>query len=103
MNMKHTALRRLRGVILYELQATLATYARRKFSAGEISTDHMKNVMKVHSQNHFNNLSVPKFSHMKKKKRVECVMWFISMHWFHICILKLRKSQQSHKHLDSMH
>jgi len=37
---------RLRGVILYELQATLATYARRKFSAGEISTDHMKNVMK---------------------------------------------------------
>jgi len=37
---------RLRGVILYELQATLACYARRKFSAGEISTDHMKNVMK---------------------------------------------------------
>ena len=38
---------RLRGVILYELQATLACYARRKFSAGEISVDHMKNVMKV--------------------------------------------------------
>ena len=38
---------RLRGVILYELQATLACYARRKFSAGEISTDHMKNVMKA--------------------------------------------------------
>ena len=38
---------RLRGVILYELQATLACYARRKFSAGEISTDHMKSVMKV--------------------------------------------------------
>ena len=37
---------RLRGVILYELQATLACYARRKFSAGEISVDHMKNVMK---------------------------------------------------------
>jgi len=37
---------RLRGVILYELQATLACYARRKFSAGEISADHMKNVMK---------------------------------------------------------
>ena len=49
---QYTALRRLRGVILYELQATLATYARRKFSAGEISTDHMKNVMKVHSQTH---------------------------------------------------
>ena len=41
---------RLRGVILYELQATLACYARRKFSAGEISTDHMKNVMKVKKQ-----------------------------------------------------
>ena len=38
---------RLRGVILYELQATLAAYARRKFSAGEISTEHMRNVMKV--------------------------------------------------------
>jgi len=37
---------RLRGVILYELQATLAAYARRKFSSGEISTDHMRNVMK---------------------------------------------------------
>jgi len=37
---------RLRGVILYELQATLACYARRKFSAGEISVDHMRNVMK---------------------------------------------------------
>jgi len=37
---------RLRGVILYELQATLAAYARRKFSAGEISTDHMRTVMK---------------------------------------------------------
>ena len=40
---------RLRGVILYELQATLAAYARRKFSAGEISTDHMRTVMKVQS------------------------------------------------------
>ena len=69
---KYTALRRLRGVILYELQATLATYARRKFSAGEISTDHMKNVMKVHSQTHLsnNNLSVKKLSRIKKKKRV---------------------------------
>jgi len=37
---------RLRGVILYELQATLAAYARRKFSAGEISAEHMKNIMK---------------------------------------------------------
>jgi hypothetical protein len=38
---------RLRGVILYELQATLAAYARRKFSAGEISAEHMRNIMKV--------------------------------------------------------
>jgi len=37
---------RLRGVILYELQATLAAYARRKFSAGEISSEHMRNIMK---------------------------------------------------------
>ena len=50
----------------------------------------------------FNNLSVKKLSRIKKKKRVECVMWLISMHWSHICILKLRKFQ-SHKHLDSMH
>jgi len=37
---------RLRGVILYELQATLAVYARRKFSSGEISVEHMRNIMK---------------------------------------------------------
>lgn len=37
---------RLRGVILYELQATLSAYARRKFSSGEISTEHMNNIMK---------------------------------------------------------
>jgi hypothetical protein len=41
---------RLRGVILYELQATLAAYARRKFSAGEISAEHMRNIMKVSYQ-----------------------------------------------------
>ena len=28
-------------------QATLAAYARRKFSSGEISTEHMRNIMKV--------------------------------------------------------
>merc|ERR1711983_128618 len=37
---------RLRGVIMYELQSTLSAYARRKFSSGEISTDHLKNIMK---------------------------------------------------------
>ena len=30
-------------------QATLAAYARRKFSSGEISTEHMRNIMKVAS------------------------------------------------------
>ena len=38
---------RLRGVIMYELQSTLAAYARRKFSSGEISVDHLKNILKV--------------------------------------------------------
>jgi len=37
---------RLRGVIMYELQSTLAAYARRKFSSGEISVDHLKNILK---------------------------------------------------------
>jgi hypothetical protein len=45
---------RLRGVILYELQATLAAYARRKFSAGEISAEHMRNIMKVSKRPGFN-------------------------------------------------
>ncbi len=44
---------RLRGVILYELQATLAAYARRKFSAGEISAEHMRNIMKVRKKKVF--------------------------------------------------
>ena len=39
---------RLRGVIMYELQSTLSAYARKKFSSGEISTDHLKNIMKVY-------------------------------------------------------
>jgi hypothetical protein len=37
---------RLRGVVMYELQSTLSTYARRKFSSGEISVDHLKNILK---------------------------------------------------------
>ena len=36
---------RLRGVVMYELQSTLSTYARRKFSSGEISVDHLKNIL----------------------------------------------------------
>ena len=32
---------------MYELQSTLAAYARRKFSSGEISVDHLKNILKV--------------------------------------------------------
>ena len=38
---------RLRGVVMYELQSTLSTYARRKFSSGEISVEHLKNILKV--------------------------------------------------------
>ena len=41
---------RLRGVIMYELQSTLAAYARRKFSSGEISVDHLKNILKVKNE-----------------------------------------------------
>ena len=47
---------RLRGVILYELQATLAAYARRKFSAGEISSEHMRNIMKVPANMSINSI-----------------------------------------------
>ncbi|XP_059080640.1 SET domain-containing protein SmydA-8-like isoform X1 [Tigriopus californicus] len=36
---------RLRGVILYELQATLSSYARKKFTKGEITPEHLKNIM----------------------------------------------------------
>lgn len=36
---------RLRGVILYELQATLSSYARKKFTKGEITPEHLINIM----------------------------------------------------------
>ena len=45
----YSGISRLRGVIMYELQGVLSAYARRKFSSGEISTDHLKNIMKVQS------------------------------------------------------
>lgn len=32
---------------MYELQSTLSTYARRKYSSGEISLEHLKNILKV--------------------------------------------------------
>ena len=38
-------------------QATLAAYARRKFSSGEISTEHMRNIMKVASAYNFHTNS----------------------------------------------
>ena len=38
---------RLRGVVMYELQSTLSAYARRKYGNGEISVDHLKNILKV--------------------------------------------------------
>ena len=49
---------RLRGVIMYELQSTLAAYARRKFSSGEISVDHLKNILKVITLNMNNTFNV---------------------------------------------
>ena len=42
-----TGISRLRGVVMYELQSTLSTYARRKYSSGEISLEHLKNILKV--------------------------------------------------------
>lgn len=38
---------RLRGVVMYELQSTLSAYARRKYGNGEISVDHLRNILKV--------------------------------------------------------
>ena len=32
---------------MYELQSTLSTYAKRKYSSGEISVEHLKNILKV--------------------------------------------------------
>ena len=42
-----TGISRLRGVVMYELQSTLSTYAKRKYSSGEISLEHLKNILKV--------------------------------------------------------
>ena len=42
---------RLRGVVMYELQSTLSTYAKRKYSSGEISVEHLKNILKVRKKN----------------------------------------------------
>ena len=39
-----------------DLQATLAAYARRKFSSGEISTEHMRNIMKVPANMSINSI-----------------------------------------------
>lgn len=45
-----TGISRLRGVVLYELQSTLSIYARRKFNRGEISLQHLKNIMQASGQ-----------------------------------------------------
>ncbi len=38
---------RLRAVVLYELQAALSAYSRKKYLSGEISQTHLKNIYKV--------------------------------------------------------
>ena len=37
---------------MYELQSTLSTYAKRKYSSGEISVEHLKNILKVRKKKH---------------------------------------------------
>ena len=44
---------------MYELQSTLSAYARRKFSSGEISTDHLRNIMKVHITEYYHAYIYP--------------------------------------------
>ena len=57
-------------------QATLAAYARRKFSSGEISTEHMRNIMKVASSYNFHKNSA--FTLEEKND-------FFSRRWRNIC------------------
>ena len=64
-------------------QATLAAYARRKFSSGEISTEHMRNIMKVASAYNFNKNSASPLEEKKliffqevKKYLLECIQIF---------------------------
>ena len=50
---------RLRGVVMYELQSTLSTYAKRKYSSGEISVEHLKNILKVRKKTRHSRTNLP--------------------------------------------
>ena len=64
---------------MYELQSTLAAYARRKFSSGEISVDHLKNILKVINSSLVYQLS---------SKIIEYIVFcFIYFKFFLICII----------------
>ena len=62
---------------MYELQSTLAAYARRKFSSGEISVDHLKNILKVINSSLVYQLSFIEY----------IVFCFIYFKFFLICII----------------
>ena len=68
-------------------QATLAAYARRKFSSGEISTEHMRNIMKVASAYNFHKN--PAFPLEEKNE-------LFSRRWRNICWSAFRSSALSH-------
>ena len=49
---------------MYELQSTLSTYAKRKYSSGEISVEHLKNILKV------------------RKKHATVALIYLSLKWW---------------------
>lgn len=53
---------RLRGVVMYELQSTLSAYARRKYGNGEISVDHLRNILKVRVAIHILKMGLTMFA-----------------------------------------
>ena len=44
---------------MYELQSTLSTYAKRKYSSGEISVEHLKNILKVRKKTRHSRTNLP--------------------------------------------
>ena len=44
---------------MYELQSTLSTYAKRKYSSGEISVEHLKNILKVRKKTRHRRTNLP--------------------------------------------
>ena len=65
---------RLRGVVMYELQSTLSCYAKRKYSSGEISVDHLKNILKVRETDR--HLALKKVNHSWQNKRIRILQEF---------------------------